>query len=97
MRPNILMTPQFKQAFKLLKKKNQNAVLKDLIITIEQLANFEITTQKSNHPLSDGINDLHIRGDIILLYRYQGSGLIIDLKLLNLTDHKQLQRDLELA
>lgn len=35
MKPNILMTPQFKQAFKLLRKKNQNAVLKDLILTIE--------------------------------------------------------------
>ena len=97
MKPNILMTPQFKQAFKLLKKKHQNNILKDIIKVIEQLVNFEITTQKSNHPLSDGINDLHIRGDVILLYRYQGAGLIIDLNLLNISDHKELQKNLKLA
>lgn len=97
MKPNILMTPQFKQAFKLLKKKRQNNILKDIIKIIEQLVNFEITTQKSNHPLSDGINDLHIRGDVILLYRYQGAGLIIDLNLLNISDHKELQKNLKLA
>ena len=97
MKPNVLMTPQFKQAFKLLKKKHQNNVLKDIIKVIEQLVSFEITTQKSNHPLSDGINDLHIRGDIILLYRYQGYGLIIDLNLLNISDHKELQKNLKLA
>ena len=97
MKPNILMTPQFKQAFKVLKKKHQNNILKDIIKIIEQLVNFEITTQKSNHPLSDGINDLHIRGDVILLYRYQGAGLIIDLNLLNISDHKELQKNLKLA
>ena len=35
MKPNILMTPQFKQAFKLLKKKHQNTILRDIIKIIE--------------------------------------------------------------
>ena len=88
---NIVETSSYKNAYKELKNKHRDDVIDDLNKTIEKLAKFEISSQSDNHPLKGiKINDIHIRGDVILLYRYVDKALIIDLRLEDVVNHKQL-------
>ena len=89
----IVETSSYKQAYKKLKKDHRNDVLDDLKDIIGKLSRFEITTQASNHPLK-GIKDakdIHVRGDVLLIYRYVNNSLVIDLELLDLVNHKELK------
>ena len=59
-------------------------------MTVEKLRTFQITKQQSNHKLKGNkskYNDIHIRGDIVLLYKYINDDIYIDLELKDLTDH----------
>ena len=93
----IVTTPLFEKGIKLLQKKHLNDVIKDIKETIIKLANYEISTQKSNHRLTNtDVNDIHIRPNIILLYRYDvNNALIVELKLLDITDHDGSDKSLE--
>lgn len=93
---NVVYMPQFKKAYKKLKKEHQDNIIKDINITIKKLINFEITSQKSNHRLKNSdLNDLHIRPNVILLYKYSGEALVITLELHNIVDHDELNRKLK--
>lgn len=86
---------QFRYQLKKLVKKDKQAA-KKLFKIITQLESFDISTQYHNHILSDGKTyELHVEKDILLLYRYEGRDLYIDLILLNLTNHKHLKQKLE--
>ena len=90
---NIVTTPRYLRSLKKLKKQHKTKTIRKLEETINKLANFQITTQQHNHPLQDSdINDIHIEGDVILLYRYIGDGIVLDLELTDLANHDQLNR-----
>lgn len=86
---------RFRYQLKKLVKKNKPAA-KKLFKIIVELESFDISTQYHNHVLSDGKTyELHVEKDILLLYRYIGRDLYIDLILLDLTNHKHLNNKLE--
>lgn len=90
---NIVMTTSFEKGIKRLKKNHQSDVIADIRDIVKKLAKFEITTQLSNHPLtnSNGQKDIHIRPNIILLYKYTDNGkLLISLELHDIVSHDQL-------
>ena len=90
---NIVTTPRYLRSLKKLKKQHKTKTIRKLKETINKLANLQITTQQHNHPLQDSdINDIHIEGDVILLYRYIGGGIVLDLELTDLVNHDQLNR-----
>lgn len=91
---NIVETSQYKQGVKQLIKKHRTETLSSLKQIIDDLCNFRITTQYSNHKLTSiDAYELHVNneGDVLLVYRYSGDALIISLQLIDLTSHKQLK------
>ena len=88
----IITTKQYDKAYNKLKKDHRNDVIKDINKTVDDLINLKISSQKSNHPLKGlDVNELHIRGDVLLLYRYSNGLLTISLNLIDLTNHKKLK------
>lgn len=93
---NIVSTPRYRRALKKLKKDHKVKIIKKLEETIKKLANFEITTEQRNHKLEGtDIYDIHIEGDVILLYRYLGEAIIIDLELTDIVNHDELNRKIK--
>ena len=86
---NIYKTSRYERSYKKLDKKFPEIASK-LDNIIEELANFRITTQYKNHPLQGkmkGYWDLHVTGDVVLIYRYIGKSLEIDLELNDIANH----------
>ena len=89
----IVATRSFENAVKQLKKKHESKTLQELKQTVLELANYNITKQKSNHPLknSDGHIDLHLKGGkLVLLYKYEDDVLTVSLRLQDVVNHDQL-------
>lgn len=85
----VLTTPKYRKAYKKLES-NCPKVVEKLDSIIKDLIYFKITKQYDNHPLKGnkkGYWDLHVAGDVILIYRYIGDSLELDLELTDLTDH----------
>lgn len=92
----VITHSKYKKAYNKLLAKNKNDIVKDIDETVDKLMNYEITSQKHNHPLKGklkGYNDLHIRGDIILIYKYENNKLHLILH--NVGSHKDVLEDLE--
>ena len=97
----VLLTTQFLSGVKALRKAHKNEELEKLNQIIQDLENVNVTTAYCNHPLTNNdakLNDIHISGDVILLYRYEtdiDNNLIltVSLRLDNITDHKKLNQD----
>lgn len=88
----VITTKQYDRSYNKLKKDHRNDVIKDINNTVDDLINLKINTQKSNHRLTGtDVNDLHIRGDVLLLYRYSNNVLTISLQLIDLTNHNKLK------
>ena len=88
----VITTKQYDRAYNKLKKDHRNDVIKDINETVDNLIYFNVSTQKSNHPLKGlDVNELHIRGDVLLLYRYSNNILTISLNLIDLTNHRELK------
>lgn len=88
----VITTKQYDRSYNKLKKDHRNDVIKDIDNVVDNLINLNISTQKSNHSLTGiDVNDLHIRGDVLLLYRYSNNVLTISLQLIDLTNHKHLK------
>ena len=86
----IVSTTQFARGVKQLKSKHKNKELAKLTRIVDNLKHFKITTASHNHSVGNGVYDIHISGDIVLLYRYNGDILMLELELNNLADHKNL-------
>ena len=91
----ILCTSQYMNGVKKLQDKHRTDVLMKLDSIVLQLRKKEITKQYRNHPLqgkeASGAWELHVTGDVLLVYRYDTDDcLIVSLKLLNLTDHNNI-------
>lgn len=92
----LIFTPQYLKNYEKLYKKHKTNTIDKLLKIIKELKSFSISTQYHNHVLSDGKTyELHVEKDILLLYRYEGRDLYIDLILLDLTNHKHLNNKLE--
>ena len=91
---NVVQTKNYKKGVKELVKKHKTSALKELKTIIKKLCNHEITTQYSNHRLT-GVDayELHVdnEGEILLVYRYEDKALIIELQLIDLTNHRDLK------
>lgn len=87
---NIIELNGYKQGIKKLIKDNKWEEVDEIRNIVNKLITFSITKEYHNHPLHgklEGYWDLHVRKNIILIYRYTGKGLEIDLELNNLIDH----------
>lgn len=88
---NIISSPSFKKGLLKLKKKHRYKDIIRLEEIIEKLRFFKISSQYRNHPLNGewkGYNELHVRDDLLLIYKYINDDLYIDLELKDLTNHK---------
>lgn len=91
----VAYTGQFKKNVKKLKKEHKQKIIDELKNTIQKLINGEISSQKSNHPLknANGLKDIHITGNVLLLYKYSDEGILtITLILHNIGNHDQLNQ-----
>lgn len=93
----VMVTSNFDRGVKALKKRHKQQELDKLKEIIDKLLRYQITSQYRNHPLVNskaGLNDIHVSGDIILLYKYSTDSemLTISLKLADLSNHRDLQR-----
>ena len=89
----IYCTSRYQQKIKELKKKHREKTIRKIQEVVNKLSKDEITAEYSNHPLKDanGIKDIHIEYDLVLLYRYNENGnLILSLELYDLRNHKEL-------
>lgn len=90
----IVTTSKYDRALRKLEKKHRYKSLKKLKDIVDKLSRFEISSQYKNHPLknANGVNDIHIENDLILLYRYDGDILFIELKLFDVVNHNELNK-----
>ena len=93
---NIVATKKYTRALKKLQAQHKSDIIRKLHDVIDDLANLRITTQNRNHKLKDSdLNDIHISGDVILLYRYVGDSIILELELNNIVNHDELNRKIK--
>ena len=86
----IVTTAPFERGVKALKKDHKDEDLKKLEEVIDKLKRIEITKEKDNHGVGSSVIDLHVSPNVVLLYRYNGSVLMLELELNNVTDHDNL-------
>lgn len=92
---NITTTIAFRNGIKMLVKNHKNKTLEKLLKIISDLANFKVSTQYKNHKLKDtDLHDIHVEGDVILLYRYIGDAVLVSLELSDVTNHDSLKTEL---
>lgn len=92
---DIVLESSYKKGIKSLSKKKDYDTISKLKSIIKKLQTFEISTQYKNHVLSDGRYELHVKGDVLLVYKYVTNILYIDLVLLDLTNHRDLNDSLD--
>lgn len=83
----------YKEGIKWLNKNHRWEIVDRLNQIVLELAEHKITTQYKNHALS-GLKayELHVTGDVLLIYRYKNQGTELEfLNLIDLTDHKTLK------
>ncbi len=93
----IVVLPLYKSGVKQLKKTHNEKALEKLIEIVDDLANFKISTEYKNHMLTNakGKMELHVDADVLLIYRYDGDILYIELKLFAVTTHDKLKHTLK--
>lgn len=88
----VVTTSLYDKSYDKLVKDHKKDIVDDIDKTVDDLIYYRIDTQKSNHPLTNlKTNELYIRGNVLLLYKYGYSTLTISLLLIDLTDHKHLK------
>lgn len=88
----VVTTTLYDKSYDKLVKDHKKDIVHDIDKTVDDLIYYRIDTQKSNHPLTNlKTNELHIRGDVLLLYKYGYNTLTISLLLIDLADHKKLK------
>ena len=75
---------------KALAKDHRNKELSKLKTIVGELSTFDVDTQYHNHVLNNGNCELHVSGDVLLVYKYETDSLYVDLHLEDLTNHKKL-------
>ena len=96
----VLISSQFIQGVKELRKKHKQKELEKLQTVINDLENQKVTKKYDNHGVGgkNKLSDIHISNDLVLLYRYETDldedMLIISLRLNSLVDHKTLNQEI---
>ena len=91
---NVYLTQKFKDGVKQLRKDHRTKELEKLNEIIKELETFSVGKKYKNHSLGNHTFDLHVTGDIVLLYRYlEDEMLILSLELSDLVNHKELNRE----
>lgn len=92
----ILVTTDFCRGCKQLTSSNRNSELNSLRTALIALANQKTLPKKfRDHQLmSSPYRELHIAGDVLLLYKYETDNktLTVSLKLSDITDHRKLKK-----
>ena len=92
----FMTTKQFDKAVESIKRKHDKKLKSDLIDILNKIYTQTLGASHRNHPLKDanGLNDVHLRGDIIILYRYDvdSDTLVISAKMHDIVNHDQLNR-----
>ena len=96
---NITSTTQFDNGLAELKANGYSAEVKKLFRLIDEIIQNVDMTSKEKSRILDGSNKMyHIHldgvstGDIVLLYKVSGKDIDLDLRLYNITDHKDMDR-----
>lgn len=96
-RPDLLIvySERYTAALTELRGEGKDKTIEKLKTIIGQLQRREITTQYDNHRLTNShLYELHVEGNILLIYSYENSKTptLVLLELLDLTDHDTLKR-----
>jgi len=92
---NIVLGNKFTRELKRLEKDHKNDIIEEIKRTVDELASFNVSKEKSNHPLKGKLSDyddIHISGDLILVYEYRYGKLYVDLYAHDIVTHKELKR-----
>lgn len=85
----------FNRGLKKLQKHRKQSLLLKLNRIIDELRDFEVGNKYHNHKLSGSdYFELHVGGDILLVYKYVDSESGLKLELFNLTDHDRLNQSI---
>ena len=92
----LVVTKQFDRAVKAIKKKHDPVLKATLIDKIRKIYNQLLDESDRAHNLkgkhTNGLQDVHISGDLIILYRYDedSDSLVLSAKLHNIVNHNEL-------
>ena len=93
---NVLYENGYTNGMQKLLDKHRNDVVQKIYKIIDELISFDVDKQYKNHVLNDGKTyELHVAGDVLLTYRYDTNKLYVNLKLINITNHKKLNSSIE--
>ena len=88
---NIYYRNGYNQGMKRLVDQHKDKERQDVLEMVDRLARFQVIgNQNSTHKLRGNkgdYKDIHIRGNLVLLYKYINDDIYIDLELKDLTDH----------
>ena len=85
----------FNRGLKKLQKHRKQSLLLKLNRIIDELRDFKVGNKYHNHKLSGSdYFELHVDGDILLVYKYVDSESGLKLELFNLTDHDRLNQSI---
>lgn len=93
----LIVTKQFDRAVKAVKKKHDPQLKAELIDKITKIYKRNLAESDCSHQLkgkhTNGLQDVHISGDLIILYRYDEDTdtLVISAKLHDIVDHHKLK------
>lgn len=89
----VVLTPRFKSGVKKLYKDHKIDDLKKLKSIIKKLEEQKLPAGSGKHRLQGRtVSDVHISGDTILLYRYDGDILYVELQLIDITSHVRMEK-----
>lgn len=89
----VVLTPRFKSGVKKLYKDHRMTDLNKLQSIVEKLENQTLPVGSGKHKLQGRVvSDVHISGDTILLYRYEGDILYVELQLIDITSHVRMEK-----
>lgn len=93
----VILTDEYKRAIRKLEQRGKTDIIDRIDKIVEDLIHLSVSKKYHNHTLhsAKGMKDVHIEGDLILLYMYKDNALILQLKLLDITNHRHLDRDIE--
>lgn len=91
---NIIYKKDYLKGVRKLEREHKFKLLLELDELVGRLSRKEIASAHHNHPLTGiykGFYDLHLSdGDTVLIYKYEGGSLVIDLILQNLGPHDEV-------
>lgn len=93
----VFTTSRFDTNYSKLVRQHKYDAVKQLREILDLLINLQDVSKYKPHPLNvpkRGVYELHIQGDVLLLYAYEGDMLVsLDLILEGISNHDKLKKD----